>query len=161
MEEPGAGYCPWGCKELDTTEQLHFHFSPLCWSIQRFFLFPHVVCDIQTTPSFFLKFSSPWLPGPRYYFFSSAFGVQFPLPVPLRKLLCFLVLYYQLFSLLAHCLYLLIIRSLDFVSIYILITSSQVSDPKYLHWTSPSGQVHIAPSPEWDKSWFRIVLYTS
>ena len=25
-EEPGAGYCPWGCKESDTTEQLHFHF---------------------------------------------------------------------------------------------------------------------------------------
>ena len=21
------GYSPWGCKELDTTEQLHFHFS--------------------------------------------------------------------------------------------------------------------------------------
>ena len=20
VEEPGAGYCPWGCKELDTTE---------------------------------------------------------------------------------------------------------------------------------------------
>ena len=25
-EEPGAGYCPWGCKELDMTERLHFHF---------------------------------------------------------------------------------------------------------------------------------------
>ena len=24
MEEPGAGYCPWGRKESDTTEQLHF-----------------------------------------------------------------------------------------------------------------------------------------
>ena len=23
-----VGYSPWGCKELDTTEQLHFHFSP-------------------------------------------------------------------------------------------------------------------------------------
>ena len=23
-EEPGAGYCPWGRKESDTTEQLHF-----------------------------------------------------------------------------------------------------------------------------------------
>ena len=23
MEEPDAGYCPWGHKELDTTEQLH------------------------------------------------------------------------------------------------------------------------------------------
>ena len=22
------GYSPWGCKGLDTTEQLHFHFSP-------------------------------------------------------------------------------------------------------------------------------------
>ena len=24
MEEPGAGYCPWGHKESDTTERLHF-----------------------------------------------------------------------------------------------------------------------------------------
>ena len=23
MEEPGAGYCPWGRKESDTTERLH------------------------------------------------------------------------------------------------------------------------------------------
>ena len=23
MEEPDAGYCPWGCKESDMTEQLH------------------------------------------------------------------------------------------------------------------------------------------
>ena len=28
-EEPG-GCSPWGCKELDMTEQLHFHFSPPC-----------------------------------------------------------------------------------------------------------------------------------
>ena len=28
MEEPGGlqGYSPQGCKELDTTKQLHFHF---------------------------------------------------------------------------------------------------------------------------------------
>ena len=25
-----ATYSPWGCKELDTTEQLHFHFSLSC-----------------------------------------------------------------------------------------------------------------------------------
>ena len=25
-EEPGAGYCPWGRKESDMTEQLHFRF---------------------------------------------------------------------------------------------------------------------------------------
>ena len=25
MEEPGAGYCPWGHKESDTTKRLHFH----------------------------------------------------------------------------------------------------------------------------------------
>ena len=25
-EEPGAGYCPWGRKESDMTERLHFHF---------------------------------------------------------------------------------------------------------------------------------------
>ena len=25
--EPGAGYCPWGRKELDTTQRLHFHYS--------------------------------------------------------------------------------------------------------------------------------------
>ena len=24
-----VGYSPWGCKELDTTEGLHFHFSPV------------------------------------------------------------------------------------------------------------------------------------
>ena len=30
MEEPGAGYCPWGHKESDTTEQLHFCFSLSC-----------------------------------------------------------------------------------------------------------------------------------
>ena len=23
-----ATYSPWGCEELDTTEQLHFHFQP-------------------------------------------------------------------------------------------------------------------------------------
>ena len=27
MEEPGGLYSPWGRKELDTTERLHFHFS--------------------------------------------------------------------------------------------------------------------------------------
>ena len=26
MEELGAGYCPWGPKELGTTERFHFHF---------------------------------------------------------------------------------------------------------------------------------------
>jgi len=26
QEKPGAGYCPWGRKESDTTERLHFHF---------------------------------------------------------------------------------------------------------------------------------------
>ena len=25
-EEPGTGYSPWGRKESDTTERLHFHF---------------------------------------------------------------------------------------------------------------------------------------
>ena len=31
MEEPG-GYSPWGCKELDTTERLHFHlpYTKVC-----------------------------------------------------------------------------------------------------------------------------------
>ena len=29
MEKPGAGYSPWGRKESDTTEWLHFHFSGL------------------------------------------------------------------------------------------------------------------------------------
>ena len=27
MEELGAGYCPWGRKESDTTERLHFYFQ--------------------------------------------------------------------------------------------------------------------------------------
>ena len=26
-EEPGGLYSPWGCKELDMTKRLHFHFS--------------------------------------------------------------------------------------------------------------------------------------
>ena len=29
MEEPGS-CSPWGCKELDMTERLHFHFSLSC-----------------------------------------------------------------------------------------------------------------------------------
>ena len=29
MEEP-VGCSPWGCKELDTAERLHFHFSLSC-----------------------------------------------------------------------------------------------------------------------------------
>ena len=28
-EEPGVGYSPWGRKEWDTTERLHFHFLSL------------------------------------------------------------------------------------------------------------------------------------
>ena len=32
---------------------------PLCWSIQRVFLLPHAVSDIQTTPSFFLDLHPP------------------------------------------------------------------------------------------------------
>ena len=28
-EKPGAGYSPWGPKESDTTERLHFHFHAL------------------------------------------------------------------------------------------------------------------------------------
>jgi len=27
MEEPDRLYSPWGCKELDLTERLYFHFS--------------------------------------------------------------------------------------------------------------------------------------
>ena len=29
MEKPGAGYNPWGRKESDTTERLHFHSQGL------------------------------------------------------------------------------------------------------------------------------------
>ena len=29
MEELGAGYYPWGRKELGTTERLHFHFQTI------------------------------------------------------------------------------------------------------------------------------------
>ena len=67
-EELGAGYCPWGRKESGTTEWLHLHFSLLCWSIQRFFLFPHVMSDIQTTPSFFLKLFLPMASWPQILF---------------------------------------------------------------------------------------------
>ena len=33
LENPmdSGAWCPWGCKESDTTEQLHFHFIPK-WS---------------------------------------------------------------------------------------------------------------------------------
>ena len=27
LENPVVGYSPWGCKESDTTERFHFHFS--------------------------------------------------------------------------------------------------------------------------------------
>ena len=30
-----AGYSPWGLKELDMTERLHFHFSPSCRFLRR------------------------------------------------------------------------------------------------------------------------------
>ena len=45
-EEPGGLYSPWGCKELDTTERLHFHFVSI--SIQplscvRIFVTPRTV----------------------------------------------------------------------------------------------------------------------
>ena len=33
MEEPGR-YGPWGRKELDRTEQLHFHFQKRCVQVQ-------------------------------------------------------------------------------------------------------------------------------
>jgi len=36
MEELGAGYCPWGCKESGTTEQLHFTkvLGKISWRLQ-------------------------------------------------------------------------------------------------------------------------------
>ena len=36
-QEPGAGYCPWGRKESDMTERLHFHFLIIQWKQQSQF----------------------------------------------------------------------------------------------------------------------------
>ena len=33
MEEPGGLYSPWGHKELDTTERLHFHLKSVSFSL--------------------------------------------------------------------------------------------------------------------------------
>ena len=57
---------------------------------------------LRLLPSSYWNFFPPWLPGPTYYYSFSVFGVKFPLLIPFRKLLCSPVLYYQLFSLLAH-----------------------------------------------------------
>ena len=38
MEEPGAGYCPWGHKELDIAERVHLLFFP--WQGRTFFRRP-------------------------------------------------------------------------------------------------------------------------
>ena len=39
LENPidGGAWCPWGCKELDTTEQLHFHAPIYIKFIKQFF----------------------------------------------------------------------------------------------------------------------------
>ena len=34
----GGAWCPWGRKELDTTERLHFHFHFMAFSVQVFHL---------------------------------------------------------------------------------------------------------------------------
>jgi len=36
MEEPGAGYCPWGLIESDTTEQFHFAVSSFTFTKRLF-----------------------------------------------------------------------------------------------------------------------------
>ena len=35
-----AGYCPWGLKELDTTEQLHFHFQCTITRVRQTLVLP-------------------------------------------------------------------------------------------------------------------------
>ena len=35
MEELGAGYSPWGCKESGTTERLHFIFEKGLWPLTK------------------------------------------------------------------------------------------------------------------------------
>ena len=44
-EELGAGYCPWGCKELGTTERLHFK-AP-----QSSVGHPHFITDLYAEKS--------------------------------------------------------------------------------------------------------------
>ena len=55
MEEPGAGYCPWGCKESDTTERFHFTSAlalpPMSESILYF---------TDTTPGVVLWLQKGW-----------------------------------------------------------------------------------------------------
>ena len=34
-----VGYSPWGCKESDTTERLHFHFTTLETNLVNSFIF--------------------------------------------------------------------------------------------------------------------------
>ena len=50
VEEP-VGYSPWGHKELDTTEQLHFTSSPMWYSLRsvKCYLFNNASHAIEHT----------------------------------------------------------------------------------------------------------------
>ena len=50
MEEPGAGYCPWGRKELDTTERLHS--LQLLSHVQLFSTPGAVACQVPLSMGF-------------------------------------------------------------------------------------------------------------
>ena len=59
-EEPGRLHSPWGRKESDTTERLHFHFKEnpyMCWSCWDEF---HTICGFSK-----LQISHWWLMGPK------------------------------------------------------------------------------------------------
>ena len=45
-EEPGAGYCPWGAKESDMTERLHFLSFFQVKPGQRMYWMKRKQCDI-------------------------------------------------------------------------------------------------------------------
>ena len=43
------GYSPWNCKELDTTERLHFHFTLLTKvHLVKAMVFPVVMCGCES-----------------------------------------------------------------------------------------------------------------
>ena len=63
-----VGYSPWGCKESDTTERLHFHFPLACLGfLLSIYLSPILyLCNglWQSIVSFILEVPSPSSPSP-------------------------------------------------------------------------------------------------
>jgi len=58
MEDLGAGYCPWGRKESDMTERLHFQASLVAQRLKRLPLMP--LEKEMATHSSILAWRIPW-----------------------------------------------------------------------------------------------------